>query len=99
TPPSSPPFPYTTLFRSTPHSALPHTARAGFRPSLIDVAALAYLAAAGLDILATICGAEVWAIHVFRAATFLFLTGVAMSIFATRSEEHTSELQSPDHLV
>src|SRR5258708_14155770 len=34
-----------------------------------------------------------------RAALLLFQLGVALALLVQRSEEHTSELQSPDHLV
>src|SRR5258708_29837555 len=63
-PPRSTLFPYTTLFRSSPHL---QAQRIFHRPILIHTAGP----------------------QQFRCSTQ----------FGDRSEEHTSELQSPDHLV
>src|SRR3989475_8266205 len=83
-PPRSTLFPYTTLFRS----------RAGW------VAALA-----GLCALATI-GWALWkketanAEAFFSAGALLLVAGLAVAaVWLTRSEEHTSELQSQSNLV
>src|SRR5258708_11887224 len=85
-PPRSTLFPYTTLFRSLDQI---------YRRCLTDLAALRFstltmpghsMPAAGLPWFMTIFGRD----SIFtRAARRL----------AWRSEEHTSELQSPDHLV
>src|SRR5947208_6893485 len=67
-PPRSTLFPYTTLFRSPPWSAVALAALQALLPG--------YLELTGAEIPAT-----------------------ALDDHLRRSEEHTSELQSPDHLV
>src|SRR5258708_29691144 len=83
-PPRSTLFPYTTLFRSLAQAASTKLEqRRSERTRIAD-----------LDVL----------IDVHRPNATLIIVGgaqVAMALqhFAKRSEEHTSELQSPDHLV
>src|SRR5207244_13645013 len=85
-PPSSPLFPYTTLFRSQGADLRrdPARGRALGRPR----------PAAGRRGAAPLVVAEN-AARVSAAALSVFHVGDA----GGRSEEHTSELQSPDHLV
>src|SRR5690348_17910240 len=89
-PPRSTPFPYTTLFRS--RRLGPRRARAGVAEDVReDVRERAEVAggAAGGAAAERVGGAE----HAAAAVVGLALLRVA------RSEEHTSELQSPVHLV
>src|SRR5207244_12909410 len=93
-PPCSPLFPYTTLFRSLTGSGMRTSVQAGL--SLAQIGEFSFIIA-GLGL----------ALHATRE--FLYPVAVAVSalttlltpwmIRASRSEEHTSELQSPDHLV
>src|SRR5258708_14668306 len=85
-PPRSTLFPYTTLFRSTMPPDVP-LARLGGRHGLLDAVSR------GFDV------AQRGPAHArhdrFTAEAFALISGNRVR----RSEEHTSELQSPDHLV
>src|SRR5699024_12229257 len=90
-PPSSPLFPYTTLFRSMPdgRADAPAAADRNARPG-----ADGQDGAPGTDAAA--------AEFVERFASTMATSGLprmASRVFATRSEEHTSELQSRFDLV
>src|SRR5207244_11640585 len=98
-PPLSPLFPYTTLFRS---SILAH--RKG--TEVVNLDKLTY--AANLENLADVVGhpgyrfiqadiGDARAVQEVLAAGFDAVVNFAAETH--RSEEHTSELQSPDHLV
>src|SRR5207244_9818976 len=80
-PPSSPLFPYTTLFRSARIS----------RSFMLEVLSQDYIRTARAKGLSQ--PIVLW-IHGFRNALVPVVT-----VIGVRSEEHTSELQSPDHLV
>src|SRR5258708_18063831 len=89
-PPSSTLFPYTTLFRSAPAASEELAALAeseAWDPeapaALADLVALAASVAWGPE--APVASADLAALEELVASA--------------RSEEHTSELQSPDHLV
>src|SRR5690606_41160522 len=93
-PPSSPPFPYTTLFRSPHRAALvadrerhaPGEHLVQHAPERIDVAGRAGLPA----------GEQLGREVLGRAADG---AGPRDGLVALRSEEHTSELQSRENLV
>src|SRR5947208_8173865 len=80
-------FPYTTLFRSPNYRALSHPRRGGMmridRPSTAVAMIMALAIAFGMKVPHAAGAADA---PNKKAAT-------------ARSEEHTSELQSPDHLV
>src|SRR5688500_20078907 len=84
-PPTSPLFPYTTLFRSIGAAASPHG-------GAIEAAIIPVIVASGAAGLAAV--ARVQAIP--RRAQWLLTPFLAHFV---RSEEHTSELQSPCNLV
>src|SRR5258708_28169306 len=86
-PPRSTLFPYTTLFRSETALAV----RAGDPPVTVrDAAGLRECLLASDAIFVPDTVASTAGIHIAKVLAQL---GIA------RSEEHTSELQSPDHLV
>src|SRR5947208_5912118 len=85
-PPSPTLFPYTTLFRSPSGRAAPETAML----RLYEPCALAGLSRRACGIWATPVGGR----HTSPAEPARDPSGSY-----SRSEEHTSELQSPDHLV
>src|SRR5207244_10681519 len=93
TPPHPSLFPYTTLFRSAPNAnalpAAPVATPAPVAPVPEDTPAPATVAAAPVAPSAADCAP-------FLPA--LAREGSTIHV-APRSEEHTSELQSPDHLV
>src|SRR5256885_12263451 len=82
-PPRSTLFPYTTLFRSGPEDVHDHIARIHQHPVALALAADRPRAIARL----------------FQAAGQMLGHGADMTRRAARSEEHTSELQSPCNLV
>src|SRR5207244_10439795 len=91
-PPTHIPSPYTTLFRSAPTARLIETLRAALPDDAIvvnDQTGINYWME--------------WRFPVLLPRTFLYPVGSATLGYgvpaAIRSEEHTSELQSPDHLV
>src|SRR5207244_11735069 len=92
-PPTSPLFPYTTLFRSLKTTSLAEAITYG---ELLRRASDIY--STNLNVVPLLVVVSIW---------YLMLTTVAGTgqyflerRFARgRSEEHTSELQSPDHLV
>src|SRR5258708_29643993 len=90
-PPRSPLFPYPTLFRSALLLAMACTGHAqpaqdaGNYPARPVTLIVPTAAAGGTDTIA----------RVFAEG----LTRLLRQPFVVRSEEHTSELQSPDHLV
>src|SRR5258708_28040758 len=86
-PPRSTLFPYTTLFRSDVLGAEPVILDAGQHDA--QLAATSHVPQIVASLLA-----DFLARHVPPGATF----GPG-AIDTTRSEEHTSEFQSPDHLV
>src|SRR5947208_11862216 len=88
-PPRSTLFPYTTLFRS-PDLRAPRVLWVGVSGQREQVNALARLATevdSGLDTLG------------FPREARPFSPHLTLARIKERSEEHTSELQSPDHLV
>src|SRR5207244_10453453 len=89
-------FPYTTLFRST----------ASYMGFVNNESASVFSGVPSLTTTATVTssvgGYAITAGAGTLAATnydFSFVNGTLTINKATRSEEHTSELQSPDHLV
>src|SRR5207244_11575550 len=91
-------FPYTTLFRSGVTTALriDALARARSMPTSIHCApALSAHAGAAME---TLRHLEYFHDHV-RIERMLFDGGADVGEGGVRSEEHTSELQSPDQLV
>src|SRR5256885_11902507 len=92
-PPRSTLFPYTTLFRSRFDESRTHYSQAGLPPPLAArVASLDALNAA-LDIV------EIAAAHRVRVAETARVYFEVGTRIGFRSEEHTSELQSPCNLV
>src|SRR3712207_8140893 len=80
-PPSSPPFPYPTLFGSPPGAeGCGRCPCRAFRPPLVGTRRDRVLRA-------------------LLAAALLLGLAAATALLATRSEEHTSELQSRQYLV
>src|SRR5258708_21572517 len=75
-PPRSTLFPYTTLFRSVAHAAVPAVVERGLVGAVFLVELLRR-----------------------ERPTVRATGGLPVSLLGIRSEEHTSELQSPDHLV
>src|SRR5207244_11629846 len=98
-PPLSTPFPYTTLFRSMIATAPPVVpSRASQRVSAERERRLrlSIHACAGKVVLESSVSRISPANLLPTASTCLFTTS---ALVTARSEEHTSELQSPDHLV
>src|SRR5205807_10434759 len=87
-PPRSTLFPYTTLFRSRVH-------RAQSRSGILQSATHAQGAGGGVDRGEQVTGSDV----VFMLPEILLSIGASFLLIAPRSEEHTSELQSPCNLV
>src|SRR5258708_27585453 len=83
-PPRSTLFPYTTLFRSSTARVFGNPARGALVPLLVPSGAVS--------------NAVTWSASSFELST-VFGPALGGFIVATRSEEHTSELQSPHHLV
>src|SRR5205807_10351783 len=92
-PPRSPLFPYTTLFRSAEGHGTSRTREARV-PAVLEMLGIPYTGSDPLTLAATLdkdC-----------AKRLVASAGVATPqsrLVATRSEEHTSELQSPCNLV
>src|SRR5258708_18739340 len=82
-PPRSTLFPYTTLFRSQQFSA-------SAEPVVREVMVPETIAVGDLSHKMSVKAAEVIKV---------LMTSAAFTDILWRSEEHTSELQSPDHLV
>src|SRR5258708_14860351 len=83
------------MIRRPPRSTLfPYTTLFRSRPRLPAVADAGKLADAALQ-----QGIRRLHVHHFGAARIADRTGAANDEDRVRSEEHTSELQSPDHLV
>src|SRR5258708_33566936 len=95
-PPRSTLFPYTTLFRSPEQ-------KAKYLPKLAENTVASYAlseAGSGSDAFAMATRAEEHGDHYLLNGRKLWITNAAEAgFFLLRSEEHTSELQSPDHLV
>src|SRR5258708_23930158 len=87
-PPRSTLFPYTTLFRST--VAVPGAAVS------ISPSSLVIEPSAGFTFTAAVSGTTAGQ---STAVTWSVQEGASGGTVDSRSEEHTSELQSPDHLV
>src|SRR5258708_18279608 len=85
-PPRSTLFPYTTLFRSTTITAARTSVHAIVRKNVASISG----GSASLTMIGPGC-------TVCHHVTLKCTTGTSMN--PKRSEEHTSELQSPDHLV
>src|SRR5207244_12606474 len=97
--PRSPLFPYTTLFRSrTVRVALESQDLEGQKTTVKHLGA-----AVALTVLASVLFPGV--AHAWTPGTHIFLGESVLAnlhqlpTIVARSEEHTSELQSPDHLV
>src|SRR5256885_5482933 len=82
-PPRSTLFPYTTLFRSGPD--FPATSATKIQIFIF--------------ITSSLCARTGYVVPVPPRSTLPALPAVAMTDFGSRSEEHTSELQSPCNLV
>src|SRR5207244_8943355 len=93
--PSSTPFPYTTLFRSSGQGvafAIDNTSSATMFPKVSAVLGrLGVIVSSGAQV------AEPVALDL--RSLYLKSQSIVGIRTHTRSEEHTSELQSPDHLV
>src|SRR5258708_19148727 len=89
-PPRSTLFPYTTLFRSSTKPAAPQRTRSRRSPGRSLTASVDETSAPGSDRHGGITGGTHGATPRARAG---------LGLVRVRSEEHTSELQSPDHLV
>src|SRR5690606_41470006 len=87
-PPSSPPLPYTTLFRSLPHGLAPSRHRTG--PPASSGGRAARLPSAPTLVIER---------HVSRWVSPNRWERARAGARARRSEEHTSELQSRENLV
>src|SRR5207244_11005484 len=92
-PPRAPPFPYTTLFRSAEAA---NDARDPAVNSATRVRHAAY--GRGLPVAATTKSSQAISRSRSICRAIQRTTGCRANN-ASRSEEHTSELQSPDHLV
>src|SRR5437762_10710704 len=93
-PPKSPLFPYTTLFRSRVAPQLPLIASGGLRHGLDSAKAIGL----GAD-LTGFAHAVLAAASEGEEEVRRLLDGFAWQLRVARSEEHTSELQSPMYLV
>src|SRR5690606_42139803 len=91
-PPRSTLFPYTTLFRSVDVAATVYRIAGVAAPETVDGRALEEILAGGPDALAV--NAEE-----FRVAAPIDGGDYVLTLHASRSEEHTSELQSRENLV
>src|SRR5207244_11179651 len=88
-------FPYTTLFRSyTPESPPPISNRRGRLPARYRHSPSIFTSRSGVSCQNTPISTKVSAAHGSIGQGWI---GSVMP--RSRSEEHTSELQSPDHLV
>src|SRR5207253_6853428 len=98
-PPTSSPFPYTTLFRSD--TAFAAMIRAGAEALIVleDTPLLSGLRGRTVDLAATHRLPAMYAWRQVVAAGGLMSYGPSMPDMERRSEEHTSELQSRGHLV
>src|SRR5207244_7346129 len=96
-PPHTPhPSPYTTLFRSSGTDARPTGTDPTARSNSVLICAL--LMVSPIEAPYFHCGASITDIFMFKVETPGMLSP-RLSTSMKRSEEHTSELQSPDHLV
>src|SRR3712207_7201913 len=95
-PPRSTLFPYTTLFRS---SVLVNTARGGLLDyeALCDALESGHLGAAALDVYDEEPPPQ--GSRLFAVPNLVLSPHIAGATWETRSEEHTSELQSRQYLV
>src|SRR5207244_8649312 len=98
TPPTSTPFPYTTLFRSLPPGVVIKAAYD--RSDLIErsIHTLKHTLVEEMIVVGLVCILFLLHARSELVAIFVVPTSVLASLLI-RSEEHTSELQSPDHLV
>src|SRR5207248_11319417 len=95
-PPCSPPFPYTTLFRSAAAAALTLTLVASANVAVTIIATDPFTNATSQH--ATIVEPDTYSFGstiVASAQWGRFTDGGSSDIGVSRSEEHTSELQSP----
>src|SRR5207244_12763601 len=98
-PPSLNPFPYTTLFRS--HEAKVAAEVAAGHKSAFDARVIPSVAYTDPEIAwVGLTETEAKAKNIpYKKGSFPWLAnGRSLSLGRERSEEHTSELQSPDHL-
>src|SRR5207244_12255036 len=98
-PPSSPLFPYTTLFRSTRSTVLP---LAGKSDGSTDCASSYSLSVCSVLMKSSGDNRDLpsWKYsHALWTWPLALYWRARSKYHGARSEEHTSELQSPDHLV
>src|SRR5256885_12052360 len=92
-PPRSTLFPYTTLFRSKPDNKTRNQLRT---PGLVAIGGRSNAMASGWDV----WSGDAWTTAaVWGGCTIETRIGIIVRSAVTRSEEHTSELQSPCNLV
>src|SRR5258708_14252163 len=89
-PPRSTLLPYTTLFRSTQDAVRPDDP--------LGTVAQIGLAGIAFSIVNTILAVSMASLRTETPFARVWALGVS-NVLTGRSEEHTSELQSPDHLV
>src|SRR5207244_13625022 len=97
--PPSPPFPYTTLFRSPITTGTGNIIGGNITSTLAGEFSFSLSLTFGVLFLGTVLAGFRTGRYRWLAAILLALTALCHVIVAIRSEEHTSELQSPDHLV
>src|SRR5207244_6218132 len=92
-------FPYTTLFRSSrQESALEWRIQNASLPERWSLETFPFPQQSGVNRKQIRAFAELDFVAKKENIVFIGPTGVGKSGLASRSEEHTSELQSPDHL-
>src|SRR5207244_11543341 len=90
-------FPYTTLFRSVFSELLLSELPPDFSDVLTSVFSLALVSDFTSVLVSDLALASDLALPF--ADSFVFVSAFTSVLTLARSEEHTSELQSPDHLV
>src|SRR5205807_7955827 len=98
-PPRSTLFPYTTLFRSCPYTP-PHEFNVNVPQTLAQIRVQSYQESAWPRTLGSAFRSSALVTSLVVALSLIIgLSTVTMAARGARSEEHTSELQSPCNLV